>query len=162
MRYSNNAVDNPCRDIFHHLEADCHSSWPELQVKVIDNLCSMIGRSIHSTGHDPATTQPHNDEGTFGEDFLDYLLEELMKHPDNSSDCLSSLVAATDASMRFSAGMPIGGSAIASSSQPIPCSDSNSNSNVISKITSIENTGLVDGSMIVEGVILPGGWEWCQ
>jgi len=39
------------------------------------------------------------------------------------------------------------GSAIASSSQPVPCGDSSSNSNDITSITnmtSVENTGLVD------------------
>jgi len=52
--------------------------------------------------------------------------------------------------MQFSAVLPIGASAIASSSQPVPCS--NSNSNDITSITymaSVENMGLVDGSTIV-------------
>jgi len=49
------------------------------------------------------------------------------------------------------------GSAIASSSQPVPCSDSNSSGNHITNITSVENMRLVDGSMIVEGAMLLGG-----
>ena len=83
----------------------------------------------------------------------------------DSIDCLSSFVAATEASLRFSAVLPMCRSAIASSSQPVPCSNSNSYSNNITNITiitSIENMGLVYGSMIVEGVMLLGGQEWCQ
>jgi len=60
----------------------------------------------------------------------------LLMQPDNSFNRLSSFVAATEASMRFSAVLP----AIACSSQPVPCSDSNSNSNDITNMTSIENT----------------------
>jgi len=106
--------------------------------------------------------QPYNDQGSFDEDFLDYIPEELIEQPDNSFNRLSSFVAATEASMRFSAVLPMGGSAIASSSQPIPCSNSNSNSNSndiisITNMTSIENTGLVDGSTIVEGAMSLGG-----
>jgi hypothetical protein len=55
--------------------------------------------------------------------------------------------------MRFSAVLP----AIASSSQPVPCSNSNSNSDDITNITSIDSTGLIDGSTIVEGAMLLGG-----
>jgi hypothetical protein len=97
--------------------------------------------------------QPDNDQGYSDMDFLDYIPEELIEQPDNSFNCLSSIVAATEASMPFSAVLP----AIASSSQPIPCSNSNSNSNNITNMTSVENTGLVDGSMIVEGAMLLGG-----
>jgi len=97
--------------------------------------------------------QPHNDQGSFDEDFLDYVPEELIEQPDNSFNRLSSFVAATEASMRISAVLP----AIASSSQPIHCRDSNSNSNDITNMTSVENTGLVDGSTIVEGAMSLGG-----
>jgi hypothetical protein len=97
--------------------------------------------------------QPHNDQGSFDEDFLDYVPEELIEHPDNSFNRFSSFVAATEASMRFSAVLP---PAIASHSQPAPCSNSNSNRNDITNRTSIENTELVDGSRIVEGAILLG------
>jgi hypothetical protein len=97
--------------------------------------------------------QPHNDQGSIDEVFLDYIPEELIEQPDNSSNGLSSLVAATEASIRFPAALP----AIASSSQPVPCSNSNSNCNNITNMTSVENTGLVDGSTIVEGVMSLGG-----
>jgi hypothetical protein len=53
--------------------------------------------------------------------------------------------------MGFSAVLPMGWSAMASSSQHIPCSNSNSNSNNITNITnitSIENTELLNGSTI--------------
>jgi len=44
----------------------------------------------------------------------------------------------------------MGGSAIASSSQPVPCRNSNSNGNIIANMTWVEKKGLVDGSTIVE------------
>jgi hypothetical protein len=97
--------------------------------------------------------QPQNDQGSFDEDFLDYVPEKLIRQPDNSFNRLSSFVAATEASMRFSAVLP----AIASSSQPVPCSKSKSNSNDITNMTSIEKTGLVDGSTMVEGAMSLGG-----
>jgi len=109
----------------------------------------MIRRRIHSTDTDPAMAQPHNDQGSFDEVFIDYVPEELIEQPDNCVNRLSSFVAATEASMRLSAVLP----AIASSSQPVPCSDSNSNSNDITNMTSVENTGLVDGSTILEGAM---------
>jgi hypothetical protein len=93
--------------------------------------------------------QPKNDQGSFDEDFLAYVPEKLIEQPDNSIHRLSSCVPATEASMRFSAVLP----AIANSIQPVPCSDSNSNSNDITNMTSIENTGLVGGSTIVAGAI---------
>ena len=99
--------------------------------------------------------QPYNDQGSFDEDFIEYIPEELMEQPNSSFNCLSSFVAATEACMHFSAVLPMGGSAIASSSQPVPCSDSNSNN--ITNVTSFENTGLDDGSMIVEDAISLGG-----
>jgi hypothetical protein len=154
-RNINHAVNNACTDVFRRLDGDFRSSSPEVQAKKIDNIRSMIRRRIHSTGTDPAMAQPHNDQGSFDEDFLDYVPEELIEQPDNSFNRLSSFVAATEASMRFSAVLP----AIASSSQPVPCSDSNSNSNSndITNMTSVENTGLVDGSTIVEGAMSLGG-----
>jgi len=95
--------------------------------------------------------QPHNTQGSLDEDFHDYVPEELIEQPDNSFNRLSSFVAATEASIRLSAVLPMGGSAIASSSQPVPCSNSNSNSNNMTNMISVENTELVDGSTIVEG-----------
>jgi len=152
-RNINHAVNNACTDVFRRLDADFRSSSPEVQAKRIDNIRSMICRRILSTGTDPAMAQPHNDQGSFDENLLDYIPEELIEQPNNSFNRLSSFVAATEASMRFSAVLP----AIASSSQPVPCSDSNSNSNDITNMTSIENTGLVNGSTIVEGAMSLGG-----
>ena len=112
---------------------------------------------INSTGTDPAIAQPHNDQGSFDENFIDYVPEELKEQPFNSVNHLSSFVAATEASMPFSAVLPMGGSAIASSSQPVPSSDSNSKD-----ITSVENTGLVEESTIVEGAMPLKAQEWFQ
>jgi len=120
---------------------------------------------INSTGTDPAIAQPHNDQGSFDENFIDYVPEELKEQPFNSVNHLSSFVAATEASMPFSAVLPMGGSAIASSSQPVPSSDSNSNSKditSITNITSVENTGLVEESTIVEGAMPLKAQEWFQ
>jgi len=94
----------------------------------------------------PAMAQPHKNEGSFDEDFLDYVLEKLIEQPDNTFDHLSNIVAATEAHMQFSAVLPMCGSVIASSSQPAPCSNSNRKDNT--NITSFENTGLVDGSWL--------------
>jgi len=109
--------------------------------------------------------QPHNNQGSSDVDCLDNVLEELIEQPDNSLNCLSNFVAATEASMQFSAVRPIGGSAIASSSQPVPSTNSNCNSNIITIITnmtSVDNSGLLDGSTVVEGVMSLGGNQWCQ
>jgi len=152
-RNIHHAVINGCTDVFRRLDTDFRSSSPEVQAKNIDNIRSMIRWRIHSTGTDPAMAQPHHDQGSFDEDFLDYVPEELIEQPDHSFNRLSSFVAATEACMQFSAVLP----AIASSSQPVPCSDSNSNSNDITNMTSVENTGLVDGSTIVEGAMSVGG-----
>jgi hypothetical protein len=54
---------------------------------------------MHSTGTDPAMAQPHNDQGSFDEDFFDYVQEELKEQPDNSFNRLTSFVAATEACM---------------------------------------------------------------
>jgi hypothetical protein len=55
--------------------------------------------------------------------------------------------------MRFLPHLLIGISPITSGSLSVPCSNYNSNSNSISNITSIENTGLVNGSFITEGAM---------
>jgi len=156
-RNINQAVNVSSTDVFRHLDADFHSPSQEIQVNEIDNLRSMICRRIHSTGTNPAMAQPDNDQGSFVEDFLNHIPEELIEQRNNSFNCLSSLVAATEASMRFSAVLPMGRCAIASRSQPVPCGNSNSNSNDITNITSVENVGLVDGSMIVERAMSQGG-----
>jgi len=149
-RNINHVVNNACTDVFRRLDVDFCSSSLEIEAKTIDNICSMICRRIHSTGTDSAMAQPHNDQGSFDEDFIDYVPEELIEQPNNSFNPLSSFV---EASILFSAVLP----AIASSSQPVPCSNSNSNSNDITNMTSVENTGLVDGSKIVEGAMSLGG-----
>jgi hypothetical protein len=126
----------------------------ECQAKKIDNIHSMICQRIYSTGMDPAMAQPHNDHDSFEQIINAYIVEELIEQPDNSFNCLSSFVADTETCMRFSAVLTVGGSAIASSSQPVSCCSSNTNSNDINSITdmtSVGNTGLLDGSIIVEG-----------
>jgi len=101
---------------------------------------------------------PHyKDQGSFDENFLNYVTEELIEQPGDSFNRLSRFVAATEASTRFSAVLTMGGSAIASSSQPVPCSNSDCNSNDITNMTRIGITGLADGSTIVEGVMSFGG-----
>jgi hypothetical protein len=90
---------------------------------------------------DPLMAQPHNDQGRFDEDFIDYVPKELIEQPNTSYNQLSSFVATTEAVMRFSAVLPVGGSAIASSSQSVPCSNSNSNDiTSIANMTHVENT----------------------
>jgi len=72
------------------------------------------------------------------------------------------LVAGTEASMRFPAILHRGGCATASSSQPVPSTDSNCNCNDITNITnmtSVENPGLVDERAIEEGVMWLRGVE---
>jgi hypothetical protein len=113
----------------------------------------MICQKIHSTGTDPAMAQPFNNQGSIHEDFLDYVPEELIEQPNNSFNRLSSFVAATEGSMQFSAVLRMGGSAITRSRQPVPCSNSNSNSTDITNMTSVENMGLVDRSRIVKGAM---------
>ena len=159
-RNNNHTGHNECTDVFRHLDAHFYSSIQVVYDKTIGNIHSMICRRIHSTCTYRAMAPPHNDQGSFDEDFLDYVLEELREKPDNAFHCLRSFVAATEASMQFPAVLPMGGSAIASRSQPIPCSNSNSKSNDITsipKMTSIVNTGSVNGSTIVEGVMSLGG-----
>jgi hypothetical protein len=153
---------NICKDVFGHLDVDFLSFSPDIEAKEIDNIGSIMSHSIQSTGTDPLMAQPPNNWGSYHEDFLDYILEELIEQPDNSVYCHSSFDAATEAGMGSSAVLPMGGSAIASSRQPGPGSDSNSNSNAMTNMTNMEYMDLVDGSTIAEGPMLPGGLEWCQ
>jgi hypothetical protein len=93
-----------------------------------------------------------NNKGSFDVDFLDYILEELIEQPGKSCHRRSSIVATTEASILFSVVLPMGESAVASSSQPVPYCDSNSNCNdttSITSMTSIANLELVHRSMIV-------------
>jgi len=156
-RNINQTVNIACTDVFRHLDTDFCSSLPVVQPKKTCSIPSMICRKIHLTGTDPVMAKPHNHQLSSDEDFLDYLPEELLQQPDNSFNHLTSPVVATEARMPFSAVLPMGWSAIASSSQPVPCSNSNSNRYNIANITSIENTGSVDGSMIEDGAMTFGG-----
>jgi len=72
----NLAVNTACPDVFRRCDEDFRPFSPEVQGKKIDTICSMIHPKIHATGIDPAMAQPHNDEGSFDEDFHDYVLEE--------------------------------------------------------------------------------------
>jgi len=119
-RHIDHVVDNSCPDAFCFLKVDFHTSLPEVQANKIDSIRSPIHWRIDSTGAHPAMTQPHNDQGMFDENILDYVPYELIEQPDNSFNCISSFVAATEASMRFSAVLLMGGSAIASSSPSTP------------------------------------------
>lgn len=104
--------------------------------------------------------QPHNYPGCFDEDILDCIAEELIVQTDKSFNFLSSFLFTNEASMPFTAVLPMGGSAFAISSQAVRCSDSNTNSNNITHTTnmgSMENTGFDDGSMVVEGAMSSGG-----
>jgi len=102
--------------VFHHLDVDFCSSSPEVSAKKIDNVRSMIWGMIYSTRIDPVMAQSHNDQGGIHLEFLVYALEEPIEQPNNSFNHLGSFVAATEAIMRFSAVLPMGGSHIASSS----------------------------------------------
>jgi len=99
---------------------------PQVQAERIHDFRIMIWGRFHLTGLDRAMALPYNYQGNFDEDFLDYVPEELVEQPNNSLNCLTSYVASTEACMRFSAVLPMGDSAIANSSQPVPCSNSNS------------------------------------
>ena len=136
-------VNNACRDVFRHLEADFGSSSPQVQGKEALTIGSIIHTWIDPSGMDPVMAQHHKDQGGLDEDFLGYIPEALKEHPNNSFNGLSSYVAASKGSMQFSAVLPMGHSAITSSSQPVHWSNSNSNSNEITNIpniTSIQNT----------------------
>ena len=73
-RNINHTVDTARTDVFNHLDTDFHSSLPEVQGKMIDNIGSMICRRIHSTRMDPAMAQPYDDQGSSHQDFLDNFL----------------------------------------------------------------------------------------
>jgi hypothetical protein len=150
-RNQNQVGNNSCTVVFLRLDAVFLSSSPEVQAKKIENIYSMICRRIHSTGIDPVMAQPDNDQGRCDVIFLDYVPEELIAQPENSFYPLSSIVAATEASTRFSAVL----TAIASSSQPVPCSDSQTNRNDITNMTNVENTGFVDGTTVVVLGVFP-------
>jgi len=151
-------VNNACTVGCHHLNGDFCASLLEVEARKIEDNCSIIRRRIHSTGTDLAMAQPQKDQGSFDEDILDYIPEELIKQPHNSFDHHSGFVAANEASMPLSAVLPVGRSAITSRNQPIPCGDCNSNDITNNtNISSIVNMDLVNGSMIVDWAMWLGG-----
>jgi len=161
IRNINHEVNIVCTDEFHRLNTDFRSSSPDIQGKMLDNIRSMIRRSVRTTGMEPAMAQPHYNQGSIDEHLLHYIPAKLIEQPNNLFNRLSSFVAGPEASMRFPAFHFIGGSAIASRSQPVPCSGSNSNINDIPSInnmTSVENTGLVIGSTIIDSAMLLSRW----
>jgi len=133
---------------------DSVSSLPEVHADKVGNICSMIHRRIHSTGTDPVMAQPRSTQSSFDEDFIAYVPEELIEHPDDSVHHVNSFVAATEAGMWFSAALPLGGHIIASSSEPVPCSIGNRNDITnITNIASVENMGSVNRSTNQEGAM---------
>jgi hypothetical protein len=94
--------------------------------------------------------QPHNDQASFDEDFLDYIPDELIEQPDDSFNRLSNFVAATEASLRSSTALPregltIGGSAVASSSRTVAGS-SNSIADTSSSICGVAEVQVINGN----------------
>jgi len=161
-RNINQPGNNEYTNIFCHLDADFSSASPEVQAQQIDITHSMIYCGIHSTGTDFVMSTPHNVQSCIVEYFFDYIPEELKQQPNNSFYCLITFVAPTDASKQFTAVLPIGGSAIPSSSQSVSCSNTNSNSNSnnitnITNISSVVNPGLVNGSTIWQSAMSLGG-----
>jgi hypothetical protein len=148
-------------DLFRFLNADFHFSLPQVQAKTIYNIRCMICPRIHSTGANPGMVQSQNYQGSLDhDDLLDIIMEELIEQPENAFNHPSCFVAPTEDSMQFSAVLPMDWSAITSSSQPIPCSNTNSNRNAIASIicqTSVENPGFVVGSTFVEDIMALGG-----
>lgn len=81
---------------------------------------------------------------------------------DTDFDSVSSCVAVTEASLQLTVVLVMGGSDIASSIQPGPCSISNTNTTdliTITNMTSIDNGVLEDRSTIAEGAMSRGGLE---
>jgi hypothetical protein len=107
-------------------------------------------------------SQPQNDQGSNTEDIIDYVTEDLIEQPNNSLNHLSTLVAATEGIMELLAVLSIYRSAIASSSKPVPQSDGNSNSNGITNMARVENTGFVNGITIRQGAMSLGCQQSCQ
>jgi hypothetical protein len=145
-------VRNAYTDVFHRLSADYHSFSAEFQAERIDIIYSTMYRRIYPTGTDTAMAQSNNNEGSIDKGFLDSILEELVEQLGNSVNHQSSAVAATEGCVQFSVVLLIRGSAITSSIEPNPCS--NSHSNDITNIIRVESTEIVDGSPIGHCVIL--------
>jgi len=153
-------VNPACTDGFGCLNTDFHSSSPEVQASKIDNIHRIICQRIDMNSPEPVTAELHNDRDSIHENSLDNVPGNMIELPDNSFSCLISFAAATETSVQFSDVLPMGASAIASSCQPVPSSDSKSSSDDITSVTnisSIENMGLVDGGTIVNGTLPLGG-----
>jgi len=72
-RNIDHVVDKACRDEFRCRGTNSRSSWPEVQGTEIVIIRGMIHRRIHSTSRDPVMAQPHKDQRSFHDDFLDYV-----------------------------------------------------------------------------------------
>jgi hypothetical protein len=81
--------------------------------------------------------QPHSDLGSIVDHLLDYIPQVLTEEPNNTFTHLCSFLPATEASVQFSAVLPMGGFANASSSHPIASCNNYSNLNYIIIIPSI-------------------------
>jgi hypothetical protein len=158
------AVKNPCTDVFCRRNLDFR--FPPQRFNYKDGQYPQQDSPKDPLNwYSPSDCTTSQRSGLLDEDFPHNVTGEQIEQPDNSFNRLSSFIAATEPSMQFSAVLPVGGSAIASSSQPVPCSNSNSNSNNITSITNMngmEHMGLVDGSTIGEGAMSLSGPEWCQ
>jgi len=75
--YINHVGNNASTDVFRCLDKDFCTSLPEVESKNIDTIRSMICWRINRTGMNLVMAQPHNNQGSFDEDFLDYILEQL-------------------------------------------------------------------------------------
>jgi hypothetical protein len=96
-RNINYTVKNASQDIIHSPNADFPASSPVFQAKKIGNICSVRHTMIRYAGTDPALGQLHNDQGSYDENFLDHVPEELIEQLDNCSSCLRSNDPATEA-----------------------------------------------------------------
>jgi len=153
-------VKPACKAQFGSHDSDLYASSPEEEPKQLDNISSFIHWRILSASINPVMAQHPNHQGSFDEDFLEFIPESLIEHLDNSFNHVGSCFAATEASLRFSALLPIGGSALGSSSQSVLCSDSNNDTNDVTNIAnvnSVENIWFVDGTKIVIVAMSVGG-----
>jgi hypothetical protein len=152
------AMNNLCPVVFGHHNMHCLSLPPKVEVAEVNNIRSLIHLRIHSTGTDPAMVQPHENLGSIHENLFYFIPEKLIEQSNKTFKHHSSFVAAMEANMHFSAVLPLGWSAIASSSCPITNNDSISNNIThLTDITHMDNTRLFNGRKIIEAAILIGG-----
>jgi len=74
----NYVIDNAYTDVFRHLVPDVHFFTPEVQANQLGSIRSMIRQRIYPTGTHPATMQPHDDPGSLEQDFVNYLMKQLI------------------------------------------------------------------------------------